>query len=171
MTTLQHAHTNSSSVTTPLHRALASGTAVTDRVASLARRIAPALVRYALATLMLWFGVPKLFPGGSPAEDLAVRTVEALTGGLLDGTAARLAIGGLEIVVGVLLVLGRAMPFVLLLVLGHMAGTFTPLVLFPAETWHTTGVGTLEGQYIIKNIVIIAGVVVLAGWGMNRKDR
>jgi len=138
------------------------------RVECVARRVAVPFVRLALALLMLWFGIPKLIPGGSPAEDIAVRTAETLSSGTLAGPLARLAVGGFEIVIGVALVIGRAMPLVLVLVLVHMAGTVTPLVLFPSETWHSPGVGTLEGQYIIKNVVIVAGVVVLAGWGMRR---
>jgi len=44
----------------------------------------------------------------------------------------------------------------------QMAGTMTPLVLFPAETFvRFPYAPTLEGQYIIKNLVLIsAGLVV-----------
>lgn len=140
---------------------------VLDRIQAVARHLSIPMVRLSLALVMLWFGIPKLFPGGSPAEDIAVRTVEVLVGGLFQDSAARLAIGVLEVGLGVALAVGRCMPMVLLVVLGHMAGTFAPLVLFPTETWHGPGVGTLEGQYIIKNVVLVAGVVVLAGWGMR----
>jgi putative oxidoreductase len=139
-----------------------------DFVEAAARRVAASTVRLALAVIMLWFGVPKLIPGASPAEDIAVDTVAALTGGLIAGDLARLMVGGLEVVIGTALVVGRAMPLVLLVILGHMAGTFAPLVLFPDLTWHGPGVGTLEGQYILKNVVILACVVVLAAYGMRR---
>jgi len=129
------------------------------------------VVRTALAVVMLWFGLPKLVPGGSPAEDLVVRTLDALSGGLVTGDAARLLVGGLEVALGAALLVGRALPVVLLLLLGHMAGTFAPLVLFPDETWLHPGVGTLEGQYILKNVVILACVVVLAGQDPARRTR
>lgn len=144
-----------------------TGRVVLDGVESTARRAAVPTVRIAMAVVFLWFGLPKAVPGASPAEGLAVRTVGALTGGLLHGDGARLLVAGLEIALGLALLLGRCMPLVLLVLLGHLCGTTAPLVLFPEETWRSPGVGTLEGQYIIKNVVLVAGIVVLAGWGMR----
>jgi hypothetical protein len=44
----------------------------------------------------------------------------------------------------------------------QMLGTVTPLVLFPAETWIQAPIApTLEGQYIIKNIVLVTAALVL----------
>lgn len=127
-------------------------------------------MRIAVAALMLWFGIPKTVPGGSPAEGLVERTVSALSGGLVAGDPARLGIAVLEVGLGVALLVGRCMPVVLLVLLGHMAGTATPLLLFPEETWRSPGVGSLEGQYVLKNVVIVAGIVVMAG-GMRRGRR
>ena len=46
----------------------------------------------------------------------------------------------------------------LLLLFVQMLGTITPLFLFPTETFTIFPiVPTLEGQYIIKNIVLVAG--------------
>jgi len=43
-----------------------------------------------------------------------------------------------------------------------MIGTFTPLFLFPSEVFHIFPVSfTLEGQYIVKNIVIVSAGIVL----------
>jgi hypothetical protein len=44
----------------------------------------------------------------------------------------------------------------------QLPGTFLPLVFFPSETWkHIPYAPTLEGQYIIKNLVLLsAGIVV-----------
>ena len=51
---------------------------------------------------------------------------------------------------------------VLLLLFVQMLGTITPLFLFPAETFTIFPfVPTLEGQYIIKNVVIVAAAIVL----------
>jgi uncharacterized membrane protein YphA (DoxX/SURF4 family) len=142
---------------------------ILDAVERVARRCAAPLLRFALATLMLWFGIPKLFDGVSPAQDLAVRTVSALSGGLVEGDAARFAIAGFEIALGLALLVGQWMPLVLLAVLGHIVGTSTPLLLFPTETWGSPMVGTMEGQYIIKNLLILSGVVTLAALGMRRR--
>jgi uncharacterized membrane protein YkgB len=42
------------------------------------------------------------------------------------------------------------------LLLVHMAVVCSPLVLVPELTWQRLFVPTLEGQYIIKNVVIVA---------------
>jgi hypothetical protein len=43
-----------------------------------------------------------------------------------------------------------------------MVGTIMPLFLFPEETWTVFPFApTLEGQYIIKNIVLVSAAIVL----------
>jgi uncharacterized membrane protein YphA (DoxX/SURF4 family) len=153
----------------PSSRLRARADALLDTVEGVAARAGAPALRVALGIIMLWFGLPKTVPGGSPAEDLAVATVDRLTAGVVTGDTARLAVAGLEIAIGIALLVGRWMPLVLLVVLGHMAGTAAPLVLFPEVAWRSTGVGTLEGQYILKNLLIVAGVVVLAGAGLRRR--
>ncbi len=50
----------------------------------------------------------------------------------------------------------------LLLLALQMAGTITPLFLFPDETFSRFPIApTLEGQYIIKNIVLIGAAMVI----------
>ena len=156
-------------VATPPARLRDRADALLDTVEGAAARAGAPALRIALAVVMLWFGLPKTVPGGSPAEALAVATVDRLSAGIVTGDTARLAVAGLEITIGIALLVGRWMPVVLLVVLGHMVGTAAPLVLFPDLTWRSTGVGTLEGQYILKNLVIVAGVVVLAGAGLRRR--
>jgi uncharacterized membrane protein YkgB len=68
----------------------------------------------------------------------------------------------LETIIGVGMIAGRSMRLVLLLLFGQMAGTITPLVLFPELTWNTPPlVPTLEGQYILKNLVLVAAGIVI----------
>lgn len=57
---------------------------------------------------------------------------------------------------------GLALRATLLLLFAQMLGTLTPLVLFPAETFSRFPLApTLEGQYIIKNAVLVAGAIVV----------
>ena len=120
------------------------------------------LMRLALGLVLLWFGVLKLFPGGSPAESLAGRTLEALTFGALPSATAVPLLGLFEALIGLGLLIGVWMRLTLGLLFLHMLGTLTPLVLFPAETFDVFPfVPTLEGQYIIKNAVLIAGAIIL----------
>ncbi|GAA3034268.1 hypothetical protein GCM10020229_52190 [Kitasatospora albolonga] len=117
------------------------------------------LLRASAAVVFLWFGIPKFVPGLSPAESLVSRTTEALTFGLVRGHMACVLVAVLEVAIAVLLLSGRLPRLTGLVFLGHMAGTATPLLLFPAETWTAPMVGTLEGQYIVKNLVLVATVV------------
>ncbi|HUP54161.1 MAG TPA: DoxX family membrane protein [Methylomirabilota bacterium] len=120
------------------------------------------LLRLALATVFFWFGILKLFPGASPAEDLAARTVQALTLGAVQPQVAVPVLAIWEMAIGIGLFINRWMRVTLLLLIVQMLGTITPLVLFPAETWTTFPVSpTLEGQYIIKNVVLVAAALVL----------
>ena len=120
------------------------------------------LLRVALGVVFLWFGALKLVPGLSPAEDLAGRTIEALTFGIVPASVALPILALWEVAIGVGLLVGRWMRVTLLLLFVQMAGTVTPLFLFPSETFvRFPLVPTLEGQYIIKNIVLVAAAIVL----------
>ncbi len=119
-------------------------------------------LRIALGIVFIWFGALKLFPGLSPAEDLAGRTIEALTFGMVPASVALPVLALWEVAIGVGLLVGRWMRVTLLLLFVQMAGTVTPLFLFPSETFvRLPLVPTLEGQYIIKNIVLVAAAIVL----------
>ncbi len=119
-------------------------------------------LRIALAIVFLWFGALKLIPGVSPAEDLAGRTIETLTFGIVPASVAVPFLALWEVAIGLGLLLGRWMRLTLLLLFVQMLGTITPLILFPAETWiRFPLVPTLEGQYIIKNVVLVTAAIVL----------
>ena len=125
-------------------------------------RIGVPAVRIALGIVFLWFGVLKFFPNLSPAEDLAARTIQRLTAGAVQPDVSLPVLAAWESVIGIGLILGRWLRGILFLLAVQMAGTFTPLVLFPDETWTIFPIApTLEGQYIIKNVVLIAAAMVV----------
>ncbi|MBF8289415.1 MAG: hypothetical protein HW391_383 [Chloroflexi bacterium] len=129
--------------------------------AALARWGVPVL-RIGLGIVFLWFGALKFFPGASPAETLAARTIELLTGGAVGPSVSLPVLATWESLIGIGLLAGRFMRATLLLLGLQMLGTLTPLVLFPAETFSSFPlVPTLEGQYIIKNIVLIGAAMVV----------
>jgi uncharacterized membrane protein YphA (DoxX/SURF4 family) len=120
------------------------------------------LLRMSLGLVFLWFGVLKFFYGLSPAADLAARTIETLSGGLVQREFAVPLLATWESLIGLGLILGRYLRVVLLLLVVQMMGTLTPLVLFPGEAFtQVPFVPTLEGQYIIKNAVLISAAIVL----------
>jgi uncharacterized membrane protein YphA (DoxX/SURF4 family) len=120
------------------------------------------VLRIALGVVFLWFGALKLFPGLSPAQDLAARTIEQLSLGVVPPEVALPVLALWEVLIGLGLLSGRFLRATLLLLLVQMLGTLTPLVLFPAETFTVFPIApTLEGQYIIKNIVLVAAAMVV----------
>ena len=120
------------------------------------------LLRISLGVVFLWFGFLKYFPGMSPAQDLAARTIDALTGGRVSPGVSVAVLATWETLIGVGLLLGKMLRAVILLLLVQMAGTLAPLVLFPAEVFvRIPFAPTLEGQYIIKNAVLISAAIVL----------
>ena len=133
-------------------------------------RFGPTLLRVSLGIVFLWFGLLKFFPNLSPAQELATRTISILTGDVIRPSVSLPLLAGWECLIGLGLLLGRGLRGILLLLYVQMLGTLTPLVLFPHELFARIPYApTLEGQYIIKNLVLIsAGIVVGAtvrgGW-------
>lgn len=119
------------------------------------------LLRISVGLVFLWFGVLKFAPGLSPADGLVTATAERLSFGLVDPAVARIGIAALETVIGLGLLTGRYLRLTLLLLAFQMAGTLTPLVLFPGTTWQAPFVPTIEGQYIVKNVVLIAAGIAI----------
>jgi uncharacterized membrane protein YkgB len=118
------------------------------------------LLRISLGIIFLWFGALKFFPGTSPAEELAARTIFHLSFGLLKPQLSLPLLATWEVLIGVGLIANRMLRATVLLLLAQMIGTITPLLLFPAEIWsHFPFALTLEGQYILKNIVLVSAAL------------
>ena len=114
------------------------------------------LLRISIGVVFVWFGVLKFWPGLSPADQLATDTIDLLSLGLISEDLARVLLAVLETTIGLGLITGKYMRVTLLLLVGQMLGAATPLLLFPDLTWSQLLVPTLEGQYILKNIVLVS---------------
>ncbi|MEP6905411.1 MAG: hypothetical protein ABI875_04965 [Gemmatimonadales bacterium] len=120
------------------------------------------LMRISLGLVFVWVGALKFFPGLSPAEDLAGRTVQALTFGTISPSVSVPVLATWECAIGLGLITAVWMRVTLFLLFTQMLGTLTPLILFPHETFlRPPYAPTLEGQYIIKNFVLISGALIL----------
>ncbi|MCX2947425.1 DoxX family protein [Lentzea sp. NEAU-D7] len=133
-----------------------------ERLARFARESGVPLLRIGLGVVYLWFGVLKLFPGGSPAQDLVERTVSALTFGVVHGDVARMSAAISEIGIALVVLSFRAPRSCAVLLIGHVVLVSTPLVLFPGEMWSGPLQASFEAQYILKNLVTVAAAVVIA---------
>jgi uncharacterized membrane protein YphA (DoxX/SURF4 family) len=117
------------------------------------------ILRLGLGIVFFWFGALKLVPGLSPAEELVRNTTY-----FVDPDLFLLVLAIWEMAIGLGLIFGRFMRITLLLLFLQMAGTALPLVILPEAVWTVFPYGlTLEGQYIIKNLVLIGAALVLGG--------
>jgi putative oxidoreductase len=118
------------------------------------------VLRVSLGSIFLVFGLLKFVPGLSPAADLAARTIETLTFGIVSGDVAILLTAAMETFIGITLVTGRFLKLGLVTLAMAMGGILSPLVLFTGELFPSGG-PTLLAQYILKDFVLIsAGLVV-----------
>ena len=132
------------------------------RITAILARLAVPTLRLSLGIVFLWFGALKFFPSLSPVEDLAGRTIETLSGGAIQPGLSLPILATWESLIGLGLLSGLFMRATLLLLFVQMAGTITPLFLFPSETFTQFPIApTLEGQYIIKNFVLIGAAMVV----------
>jgi uncharacterized membrane protein YphA (DoxX/SURF4 family) len=136
--------------------------AVDARITGWMARHGLPLLRISLGIVFLWFGALKFFPGLSPASDLAARTITTLSFGIVPSSVSVPVLAGWECLIGLGLLSGIFMRATLLLLAVQMAGTLTPLLFFPGEVFTRIPYApTLEGQYIIKNAVLISAAIVL----------
>lgn len=120
------------------------------------------LLRYSIGFIFVWFGALKYIPGLSPAQELATSTIELLTMGMLSLQLSLILLATLEVVIGLLLISGRFLRLTIFLLLFQMAGTMSPIVLFPDLVFTQFPYAlTMEGQYIFKNFVVISAALVI----------
>lgn len=121
-----------------------------------------ALLRIGLGIVFVGFGSLKLFPDVSPAEDLAVDTLDFLTFGVVPARVGVAILATLECAIGLGLITGKFLRLTLVLLGFQMIGAISPLFLFSAELFSGPfHAPTLEGQYVIKDVVLIsAGLVI-----------
>lgn len=132
-------------------------------IAGFMRRFGHGALRYSLAVIFIWFGLLKPF-GLSPAEGLIIQTVDWMP--LLAAETWVAVIGWWEVAIGVLFLFRPTLRFAIGLLALQMVGTFMPLVILPSVTFQDGRVPyglTLEGQYIVKNLLIISAALVVGG--------
>ncbi|MGH8005167.1 MAG: DoxX family membrane protein [Limisphaerales bacterium] len=122
------------------------------------------LLRWALAVVFIWFGLLKVFRV-SPVADLVAETVYWFSPGWFVPF-----LGFWETVVGLGLLFGKALRFVLLLFFLQMAGTFLVLVFHPELSFQEGNPLhlTVLGEFVVKNLVLIAAGLVV-GATVRRK--
>ncbi len=130
-----------------------------ERIARFMAKYGVPALRWAVGIVFIWFGALKLFPGMSPAEELVKHTVY-----FFDPAWFFPLLGVWEVLIGVCLLIRPLIRVAIFLLFLQMPGTFLPLVLLPDVCFTSFPFGlTLEGQYIVKNLVIISAALVVGG--------
>lgn len=139
------------------------GAALVDRAVEVNQRIAPTLLRLALGVVFVWFGALKLV-GASPVHDLIAQTLP-----FLDADLTVPALGVVEVVLGLALA-AAVLPRITLLVLcGHLTGTFLTFLTASELMWSGNPLRlTADGEFVVKNLVLITAALVLIGWYSGR---
>lgn len=133
---------------------------IDELLINFSRRWAGPMARIALFVVFFWFGILKVV-GVSSANPLVNNLLEQILPFISFSTFIVL-FGILEILIGILFLIPKMERIVIFLFALHMVTTFMPLVLLPQVTWDAPFIPTLEGQYIIKNIALLALAMSLA---------
>ena len=125
------------------------------------------LIRIPLFVIFFWFGVLKVIKL-SPAQGLIIDTVYWMP--FLSPEDWVIVIGYWEMAIGLFFLAKKTTFYAMLLLFLQMSGTFMPLVLLPSVTFQNSNflLPTLEGQYIIKNIIIITSAIVVGRYYLNQ---
>lgn len=130
------------------------------RIIAWCKRVYIPLSRIAIFIVFFYFGLLKIL-GLSPASPLA----EALTNKTIGSEffdVAFLILAVFECIIGILFLVPRATRMVIPLLFIHLAVVCSPLILVPDQVWTESFVPSLEGQYIIKNVVLVAIAIGIA---------
>lgn len=123
------------------------------------------LLRISLGIIFIWFGALKPV-GLSPAEPLIERTIYLVPADIFIPI-----LGIWEVAIGLCLLIRPLLRIAVLLLFLQMPGTILPLFILPDMTFtHWPYAPTVEGQYIIKNLVLISAAIVVGGTARYRHD-
>lgn len=118
------------------------------------------LLQICIGFVYLWFGFLKFFHDLSPAEGLAKDTIASLTFDFIPSNVSIILLAIMEVGIGLFLLLNIYRKKAVILALIHMACTFMPLYLFSEASFtNSPFVPTLLGQYIGKNLIIVASLL------------
>ena len=128
-------------------------------------RIGLTFLRFAIGVVFIWFGALKTIGELSPAYDLVAATVYWLTPEIIVPL-----LGLWEVAIGLAFLFTPLTRIAILLLFLQLPGTFLPLVLLPEVCFTVIPWGlTLEGQYIVKNLVIIGAALVIGSTVETRR--
>ena len=128
------------------------------------------LLRVTLGLVIFGFGFLKYFPGVSPAQDLVLHVNRILTFGLIPDHVTLPLFATVESLLGLSLITGWGLRYLVYPLTVWAIAILSPVVLFPGELFSGPHhAPTLEGQYVLKDIILLAAVLVVMA--RVRRDR
>ena len=124
------------------------------------RRLSIPFARFALFVVFFWFGILKII-GTSPANPMVADLLH-VTLPFMTWDVFIVLFSVYEMIIGISFIIPKFERLALALLIPHMIMTIMPLIFLTNMTWQGFLTPTLEGQYIIKNLVIIALAVGIA---------
>jgi uncharacterized membrane protein YkgB len=126
------------------------------------RRLSVPLGRISIFVIFFWFGILKVIGAEfSPATEL-IRNLFEQTVPFMPFPTFLLVFGLFECAIGILFIIPGCERVVIPFLLFHMATTIMPMFVLPEATWSGFLIPTLEGQYIIKNLLIFSAAIGIA---------
>ena len=116
--------------------------------------------RISLFVVFFWFGILKVI-GASPANQMVIELLDK-TFSFMEPSLFLVLFGLFEVIIGITFLMPRIERFAIALLSIHLLTTILPLFLLTHLTWSDMFIPTMEGQYIIKNILIVAVAISIA---------
>lgn len=133
---------------------------IDQAIISTVRKVSIPVSRLAIFVVYFWFGSLKVL-SLSPASPLVLALLDR-TMPFVSPDAFLVWFGLFEVLIGVIFLIPRFARLAIALLVIHLVTTVMPLVLLKSSLWTGMMVPTLEGQYIIKNVLIVALAIVVA---------
>ncbi|MDO8496134.1 MAG: hypothetical protein Q7S43_01630 [bacterium] len=124
------------------------------------------LLRISIGVVFLWFGLLKIF-GVSPVVELVSNAYP-----FFSESVFVIVLGCWEAAIGLGLIFKTSLRLVILALWIQMAGVFGSLVSTPSVFFQFGNpfLLTFEGEFIVKNIVIIAASLVVGGYEVSQDE-
>lgn len=133
---------------------------IDQTIISLVRKVSIPVSRIAIFIVYFWFGLLKVL-GLSPASPLVLSLLDR-TMPFISPDAFLIWFGLFEVLIGIIFLIPKFARAAIALLVIHLITTVMPLFLLKSSLWTGMMVPTLEGQYIIKNVLIVALAIVVA---------
>ena len=144
---------------------------IDSKIAAFMQKWGEPATRASFGIIFFWFGILKPL-GVSEAAPLVEATVSWMP--LFTPENWVSVIGWWEVVIGITFLFHKTTRIAIGLLFLQMGGTFLPLIILPEITFQPGGIPlmpTMEGQYIIKNLLIISAALYIGGTVKPAKGR